>query len=348
MAERAGRLALGLALTAGLVLRVWGLQFGFPHPFARTDEEVIVDVALGVLRDPNPHFFDWPTLFMYVTGAAYWTLFALERTLGGPIRHAAVAKSSFLTTLHLTARVLSAAAGTLTIAAVYAAARELFSTRVAVVAAAFLAVAFLHVRDSHFGVTDVPATLLVVRAFWAAARLATSGTTTRRVVAAGFLCGLATATKYNAALVLLLAVYAIATSPSGTGRQSILSAVRSIAILVTAAALTFIVATPYSILDHRSFVDDVMNVRSHLSRGHVVVARCWTYHTLFILRYGLVYPMLIAAIGGFASLLVRRRRELILLLTFLVSYYVVLGSGRTVFARYMMPIVPFICIGAAV
>jgi len=58
------------------ILRFTGLRFGFPHTVARPDEEVIVDTALGVLRDPNPHFFDWPSLFIYVLSfvfiAIYW------------------------------------------------------------------------------------------------------------------------------------------------------------------------------------------------------------------------------------------------------------------------------------
>src|SRR5438105_6001626 len=181
MADRSARAVLLLLIVVGAILRVRGLRFGFPHPVARPDEEVLVDAALGVLRDPNPHFFDWPSAFIYATGASYAALFAVERAVGGAVRHAAVAKASFEPVLHLIPRALSATAGVLTIPALYGAARELFSRRIAVVAAAFLAVAFLHVRDSHFGVTDVPAAFLTVCAFWAALRCATEGARDARV-----------------------------------------------------------------------------------------------------------------------------------------------------------------------
>ena len=72
---------LVLVIAGAALLRVWGLAFGLPHPFTRPDEEVIVDVALGVLSDRNPHFFDWPTLFMYLTAAAYAVLFLLYSNL---------------------------------------------------------------------------------------------------------------------------------------------------------------------------------------------------------------------------------------------------------------------------
>jgi hypothetical protein len=37
-----------------------------------------------------------------------------------------------------------------------------------------------------------------------------------------------------------------------------------------------------------------------------------------------------------------------LVLAFPIPYYLVLGSGLTVFVRYMIPIVPFLCLTAAV
>src|SRR5207245_2101204 len=88
-------------------------------------------------------------------------------------------------------------------------ARELFSRRVALVAAGFLAVAFLHVRDSHFGVTDVPVTFLTVCAFWAGVRCATRGVTQARAAIPD--CCVDSQRRQNATppLVLLPAVVAI-------------------------------------------------------------------------------------------------------------------------------------------
>src|SRR6266568_4117256 len=65
--DRSCRALLLVVLAASALFRFWGLQFGFPHPFARTDEEVLVDAALSVLGDGNPRFFDWPSLFINLT-----------------------------------------------------------------------------------------------------------------------------------------------------------------------------------------------------------------------------------------------------------------------------------------
>jgi 4-amino-4-deoxy-L-arabinose transferase-like glycosyltransferase len=347
MSDRTCRAILLLVIAAGAVLRFRGLRFGFPNPLARPDEEVLVDAALGVLRDPNPRFFDWPSLFIYVTAAAYAALFAVERVLGGAIRHATVAKAAFEPVLHLIPRVLSATAGILTVAALFGAARELFSRQVAVVAAAFLAVAFLHVRDSHFGVTDVPATFLTVCAFWASLRCATRGVTDLRAALAGILCGLAASTKYNVALVLLPAIAGIFLPVASNPPRSIASPARALALLLLCAACGFLIGTPYAVLDHQNFLAAVTAVRRHLAAGHVVMARGWPYHATFTFRYGLGIPLMIAASAGACWLIVERPRLAALVLAFPVPYYVVLGFGHTVFVRYLVPMVPFVCLTAA-
>src|SRR2546427_12579391 len=67
MSDRTCRAILVLVITAGAILRLWGLPFGFPHPVARPDAGVIVYIAVGVFRDPDPHFFGCPTLVVYTT-----------------------------------------------------------------------------------------------------------------------------------------------------------------------------------------------------------------------------------------------------------------------------------------
>ena len=65
------------------------------------------------------------------------------------------------------------------------------------------------------------------------------------------------------------------------------------------------------------------------------------------LRHGLGLPVLVSGIAGLVHLLVRRPREGFLLAIFPVAYYAAIGSGRTAFARYILPVVPFLCLSAA-
>ena len=341
------RTLLVLVIAGGALLRVWGLAFGLPHPFTRPDEEVIVDVALGALSDRNPHFFDWPTLFIYLTSIGYAVMFGIERAIGGTITNPAAAKSSFEPLLVLIPRALSVSAGVATIAALFGAARELFSRRVALIAAAFLAVAFLHVRDSHFGVTDVPATFLAVCAFWAGLRCATRGLTTGLVANAGALCGLSASTKYNTVLVLLPAVLAILSQTIWNPPRSIGLAVRHSLFcwfaprwLSSSGRLTQCLIT--EIPGGGDWRPAPSGERARRDGAGMDVSR--NIHTP--LRLG-------NSVGRHRDrrrLLAHRAqpRAAVFVLAFPIPYYLVLGSGLTVFVRYMIPIVPFLCLTAAV
>ena len=97
----------------------------------------------------------------------------------------------------------------------------------------------------------------------------------------------------------------------------------------------------------RSFCTDVTNVSRHLADGHGVdLGRGWTYHLTTTLRYGLGIPLLVAGILGLPLMVWREGRRGVLVALFPVAYYALTGSGRTVFARYILPAVPFLCLTA--
>lgn len=58
-------------------------------------------------------------------------------------------------------------------------------------------------------------------------------------------------------------------------------------------------------------------------------------------------PLLVAAIGGACWLVIRRPFTAALVLSFPVAYYVAMGESQLVYARWMVPIVPFLCLTAA-
>src|SRR5439155_1355509 len=145
---RRERLMVLLVMGAGAALRFWGIQFGLPDDFARPDEEKLIGAALNILQgDPNPHFFLYPTLFIYVMSAAYAVLSGVERLAGATASRADFVAQSIAdpSLLHLTARLLAAAAGVATIPDLYSAVRRVSSARAALIASGFLAVAFLPV-----------------------------------------------------------------------------------------------------------------------------------------------------------------------------------------------------------
>ncbi len=227
------------------------------------------------------------------------------------------------------ARLLSATAGLATVWAVFRVGQRLFGRATALVSAAFLAVAFLHVRDSHFGVTDVAATFVAVAAFLFVVRLAASGRLTD-LIAAAVASGLATSTKHNVALVALPALVAMCTFRA----HRISQRCGRVALFGLLMGLAFLAASPYSLLEWRQFTDAVREESVHLGAGHgVIVGRGWIVHLTFSLRHGLGLPMLIAGIGGLGWLVWTKPRVGALVGVFPVTYFLLMGSGYTVFAR---------------
>ena len=121
---------------------------------------------------------------------------------------------------YVVGRAVNALLGTLTILLVYLLARKLWPGRagrwVGALAALFVTFSFNHVKESHHAVTDVPVTFVIVLAFMAIVAMYQRGRLTD-YLGAGFLCGLACATKYSALPVVL--IFGLAHLMARTPRQ---------------------------------------------------------------------------------------------------------------------------------
>jgi len=73
----------------------------------------------------------------------------------------------------------------------------------------------------------------------------------------------------------------------------------------------------------------------------------WIHHFKFSLRYGVGLPLLVSGLAAAAALAVVQWRTAAILLAFPMAYYAVAGSVGNLFARYALPVVPFLCLTAA-
>jgi len=349
------RLLLLLILLMALAVRVWGLGFGLPYIIARPDETAMAGPAVGFLSgDLRPPYFEWPTLFTYATAFLYVIYFYLSRPFTGHATLAAFAESrrqSVAPFLYIT-RSLSALMGVLTVWWVYAICRRLFDETIALVAALFLALSFLHVRDSHFGVADIAMTSLVMLAVLAILRWRDSGI---RLHAAqgGLIAGLAGSTKYNGLGMCVPFIVALVERAVDDyrGRSEKYARRRFTLALVAfsvAVAIGFFGASPYILIDWSRFRSSISGVAEHLAEGHGVdLGRGWSYYARVVLPAAIGWPMFVAGIAGALALLTKRFRDAAVLFAFPIAYYFVAGRGYTVFARYIIPVIPFLCIAAA-
>ena len=339
----------GILVVAGLA-RFWAIDYCLPAPTCRPDEEAVVSLATRFFaRDFNPNFFDWPTLFMYAVAAGVVVYFKvglwLEWFRGE--WHFLQTISEFPAPVFLIARLYSATAGVASVWLIYRLGLRLVDRTTSLVAAAFLALAFLHVRDSHFGVTDVTATCLALASLLYLIRFDRSHTN-RDLLLAALWAGLAASTKYSAALVAVPAFWVCAWPSAGSSGSWSARLTRA-GTFVTVMVAAFVATSPYTVMAFDQFVAAVRGVSTHLSTPHgVMLGRGWLVHLTSSLRYGVGWPMLAAGLAGCVLLVRKTPRAGFAVLLFPLAYYLVVGSGYTAFARYAVPLVPFVCLGAAV
>lgn len=338
---------LALVVIVGAVLRLFPIWFGLPHGFARPDEEVSTVVASQILRgDPNPRFFHWPSFTFYLFAALYAVAGVFRRLLTGN------ALLNYPEQI-LIGRAAVAVTGTATLVALFRLGRRSADQTTGLIAAALLAVTLLHVRESHFAMADVLMTFWITLALVLLFRALDEEEprlALKWYAAAGLAGGLATSTKYNAAAIVasMAAAQVLMFSKDWRAVVSPRAWLPSV-VLGVAWVGGFLLATPYAILDYPSFRLGLAQIGEHLSGGHGVnLGRGWMYHLKYSLPFGMGIPAFAAAVIGIPLFCRRYPRSAVVLGVFVLVVYIAIGSGYAVFFRYILPIVPILCLAAAV
>ncbi|HZP42495.1 MAG TPA: glycosyltransferase family 39 protein [Candidatus Binatia bacterium] len=277
-ARRAAALVLGL-FAAALALDVAGIGWGLPSaersrnapldvrwyaapqtaarlyetaPYEsyNPDEGAVLN-ALSHMRpralDLNPHYFNYPTLWIYATGAA---LAAAAAAGAVRLEHAKayyLARPEAMAAVYRVGRLLAATFAACGVVLVFVAVRTLFDAPTAALAGLALALTPLWVRDAHFMLVNVPAAVWMAASAALAARALARGSTAA-LVASGLAAGLAASTKYPAGAVVALPLLVAAERAARAGRRRTAGGV---AAVVAAALVGFVAGTPYAVLAPR-------------------------------------------------------------------------------------------------
>ena len=154
---RTSRFALAAVLVAATVLRFSGIGRGIPYA-VQVDEPEIIERAVNMMRSGSlhPHFFDYQSLYIYVQLVVACARFLVGAISGEWASLGEAAGSAF----YLWGRAVTAALGVLTVLFVYQIGAR-WGARHALLAAGLMAVVPVHVRYSHYVLTDTPLTLFV-------------------------------------------------------------------------------------------------------------------------------------------------------------------------------------------
>jgi hypothetical protein len=334
--------ALAVILIAAFGLRIWGIKQGLPYSYNSDEATHFVPRAIAFFsHDLNPHYFLNPPAYSYLLHITFELWF-------GSGDAAVRSYTNDPTAVFVVARVVAAALGTVAVGLTYVAGTRLFNRSVGLLAAAIFGFAFLPVFYSHLALNDVPTLGPVALALYGAGGVVRRGRL-RDYVIGGIGVGLAAATKYTGGITAVcLVAAAFCDGAGGTPKL----AVRNLVISGVIALAAFVLANPFSVIHFSEFTNglsqqaslaagsDPFKLGAHHGSG--------TAYYMWTFTWGLGWGPSLAALGGAALLLARRKLGLALvLIPAPILFIIFMGDQQRFFGRWLMPIFPLVAILAA-
>lgn len=346
-----------LALVAlAAALRLYGIGWGLPQLY---EEAAPFHRAWNMWGwgphktfDPNPHFFFYPSLTIYLQFIAQGVLYAGLRLFG------VIASTADFRVLHIvdktplivTGRLVTALFGVAAVALTYRLGRRIAGRWMAVPAAFLLAVNTLHIAKSQVIEVDVPLTFFAVATLWFCV-LFIEHPTRRLSILAAVSIGLAASSKYPGALLglPLIAAHLIArrgtvrSSGGNAGTAGAAPTWRLLALAIAVAVGTFLVTSPFILLDMPTFIRHFSWERLHMTVGHFGLDESvtWAFYFGAFVRRMLGWPLTLLAFGGLLYFAAYRRRPWALVLAaFFVPFLIAVSNFSMRVDRYALPLVP--------
>jgi 4-amino-4-deoxy-L-arabinose transferase-like glycosyltransferase len=328
-----------LALTvAALLLRLWGVGFGLPYEY-HIDEHFYYPHAwsMGQGQLELPDQSHGPSLYLGLLLLGQKSMQVTVFPQLSNVDFGALRDTNPWPYL-LSARLISALLGALTIPIVFLLARRYREHVTGLVAAAIMTVLFFHVRDSHFGVPDSLTTLFTALAGWLAVR-AYQTRQASDVLWAGLAAGIATGAKYTSAIVFVSILLAVLLQQIAWRRRAQL-----IALSVLGLIAGFVISYPNILINPAAFIKDISFLSVRVSEGYegwriVPDNSALFYLDTLMWSTGLV-TLILTGIGLIAAI-VRRQAEGLILGAFPVLYFITLSLSHGHFGRYLLPMLPF-------
>jgi 4-amino-4-deoxy-L-arabinose transferase-like glycosyltransferase len=335
---RPSKVGLVAVLAAAAILRFWGIWPGVPSALDPGEPE-IVERVVGMMKtgDFNPHFFGFPSLWFYVQLVVACANFLVHAATGAWTSLDQATAAGF----YVWGRAAAAVLGTITVYVVFQIGLR-WGARHALLAAALFAVMPHHVRESHYVLTEAPLAFLMALAFLMTLRALEKGTP-RAFAVAGLVAGFAVSTRYYGVVAVLLPLLAAYLNRHADRRR-----LRCGLAAGGAAVATFLVLTPYALVELPRFLNDLATV---LSAGQPAAAggRGWIAALKF-LRDGFGWPGFLLALAGFGLGVVRayagpgQARFGLAVMLAIVALLVAAGRGP----RELLPVMPVLSVLAAV
>jgi len=338
-------------LLLALGFRLYHIDWGLPS-LLDPDEATFVLLALELIRRQslNPGWFGHPgTTTIYMLAIVEIGVYLTGYLAGHYPTPEALAKAAYHDPglLFLPGRYLMALSGVACVALTYQLARTLFDRDTAIIAMLILAVDPLHVQWSQLIRTDVQASMFILASLYFCVSVARHGRL-RDHVLAGVMAGLATATKWpSASIMVCLAAASLHYSLASEQRR--MPDFPALILAGIAALAALVIASPYLVLDfHTAFQQARIEVQArHLGHaGYGFLGNIgWYAGTPFAQSFGYVGLALV----GWGTVVAAHRHPVSRVTMLLAGgvFMLVLCVQQVVWSRWMVPALPYAAILAA-
>ena len=349
------RLLLAAILLAAAGLRLFNLDYDLPEVYEEATPMIQALEMWASEDEPfdfNPHFFNYPSLYFYIQflgQAIYYGANVLTGRFSSTHDMLALHEQD-PSELVLLARVITALFGLGAVWAVYLLGSRMAGPRTGLIAATVLTVLPAHVAASRTILVDTPLVFFVALALRGMLQVLDGGRRSHALLS-GFWIGLAVSSKYTGALLVLplVVVFALRIHRGGAKPWATLR-LPDLWIGIGAAAFTFIVTSPYCLLDFKAFWADLSYERTHMTIGHFRVDPTTTipsYLTALWHNLGIwLSPFVLAGVVQHLRRIREGARQIPLLL-FCFTYLAIIFSWTMNAEHYLLPVFPCLALFAA-
>lgn len=337
---------LTVFILIGLIIRLWGIRGDLPFNYYGDESYLIYHSLKFGTGDLNPHWFVWPTLFQYLLffffGIFYFLGFILGRFKNATDFLYLYFKDPSI--FFLIGRITTAILGTASIYLVYLLAKKSYNKNTGLISAGIFTFLPLAVEYSHYAVVDTPLVFMILLSFIFIIKIFLYGRF-RDYLLSGFFSGLAIATKYPAAF--LVAPIFLSHLFAFQGKRFLKSIFNlKVMLCFIFIFLGFFAACPFALLDFPKFFADIKGLALCQKLGWFGWERANPYinHLTGNLKNGMGLSLLIFSMVGLAYAMIRRKIADLVLLSLPVVYFLFIGRGKNPYARFMLPILPFLAI----
>ena len=238
------------------------------------------------------------------------------------------------------ARIVSIGFGLLTIILIYVIGKRFFDEATGLIAAAFIALSSIHIQYSSFALPDVAMTFFATATLFYSLR-AMYSKSTRDLILGGLFVGLTASTKYNGGLVLVPLLYSFfiilkdEKKPLLTLRNLVN---RRLFLIGFVSLLTFALASGWLIYP-TSYIKGFLKQGHTMRTGHLGFFGPLYVH-YFVLFWRAETTMAVLFGAGIIYGAIRRSRESLLLLVFILVSFAIIGTWQIKRLHYLLFIYP--------